>query len=58
MLSEEEWDRVYEKADAFLADFKALVRKYATKDDQELLYIMQDRTSVFSPYVWSDKTDA
>ena len=49
----------FEKAEAFLEEFKALVRKYVPdypEDDEtlELLYAIQDRTSCFSPYIWSD----
>jgi hypothetical protein len=67
-LSEEDLDKNQEQANAFARDFKALVRKYVPAypstesglDQKEqmrqsmLLYQMQDMTSVFSPFVWSD----
>lgn len=46
----------HDKAEAFLKDFRKLVHKYAgssyQKADVELLHMMQDRTSVFNPYIW------
>ena len=40
----------------FLLDFRKLVHRYAGKSypaaDTELLYMMQEKTSVFNPYIW------
>lgn len=50
-------DEKLDIADAFLQDFKALVRKYVPTDEEdwdELLYLLQERTSVFAPYIWDD----
>lgn len=51
-------DERYEKTQQFIKEFRDLVRKHAGTNfeaaDGDLLYMMQDRTSVFSPYIWSD----
>ena len=54
--TEEYYDEIHNKAEEFLKEFKTLVRKYVPKYDNsaELLDLMQERTSVFSPYIWSD----
>lgn len=51
-------ERQIETINAFHQDFKALVRKYMpqypTNDrDAGLLVEMQDRTSCYSPWIWS-----
>jgi hypothetical protein len=50
-------DEKLDKAEEFLEEFKTLVHKYAGSDyskaDPELLAMIQDRTSVFQPYLWS-----
>jgi len=51
-------DERYERAEAFVKEFRDLVHKHAgTADyqqaDPDLLAMLQDRTSVFNPYVWS-----
>ena len=62
MMNEDEMDKILDAAEAFLVEFKALVRKYvpeypiSDKEGQmELLHLMQDRTSCFAPYIWSDE---
>lgn len=62
-------DEQYERKDKFLVEFKALVRKHLRivpetpgwstvhPDDAELLGLMQDSTSLYSPYIWSDRED-
>lgn len=50
----------HNKAEKFITDFKKLVRSYVpeypeTDKDAELLDMIQDRTSCFNPYIWSDK---
>jgi hypothetical protein len=51
-------DKQLDKAEAFQAEFKVLVRKYVPattkEEDIDLLMLLQERTSVFNPYVWSD----
>jgi hypothetical protein len=47
----------HEQAECFIEEFRDLVRKYAktsrfSEADLELLYMLQDRTSVFNPYIW------
>lgn len=58
MDSEEESIARHEKAEAFGREFKALVRKFCPEPfaevDDHLLVMMQDRTSCYSPYIWSD----
>jgi hypothetical protein len=61
-MSEEEADDLHEKAQAFHAEFKVLVRKYVPTFPQdntsaEFLSMIQDRTSCFAPYIWSDDTE-
>ena len=51
-------DEKYQRADAFLEEFKTLVHKHAGSDifnkvDPELLAMLQDRTSCFQPYLWT-----
>ena len=53
-------ERNYEKANEFHERFKKLVRDYfkeypETEEDRELLAMIQDKTSCFSPYIWSDE---
>lgn len=51
-------DEKLDKADEFLAEFKLLVRKYVPDYDSaesDFVMMLQDRTSVYSPYIWSDK---
>lgn len=48
------------KAEEFQNEFAALVRKYLpeyprTPAEEDLLAMMQERTSCYSPYVWTDK---
>lgn len=52
-MTEEE----FQKLEDFNREFKALVRKYMpeyprTADQARFLGAMQDRTSVFSPFIW------
>lgn len=51
-------DERHEKAQQFIKEFRDLVRKHAGASfeaaDVDLLYMMQDMTSVFQPYIWSD----
>lgn len=69
-LTEKDWDEIHDKANAFSREFKALVRKYVPEPTMKvegfkivsvdhfnstLLAMMQDRTSVYCPYVWSDE---
>lgn len=60
-MTPEQLDEAYEKQDAFLKEFKALVRKYVPVYDddfaQELLPMLQDCTSCYQPYVWDDSPD-
>jgi hypothetical protein len=48
----------FELAERFSKDFRDLVRKYVPDRNAEgatdLLFMIGDRTSVFSPHVWSD----
>ena len=59
-MSEEEkdekyWDDVHNKVQEFHKEFKDLVRKYVPKYvHTDLLDMMQEKTSVYSPYIWSD----
>lgn len=50
-------DQKLDKAEEFLAEFKKLVHKHAGDNyafvDQDLLAMMQERTSVYQPYIWS-----
>ena len=50
-------DQKLDIADAFLEDFKELVHKHAGQKfeaaDPELLVFLQDRTSVYQPFIWS-----
>lgn len=44
----------------FNVEFKQLVRKYMpeypeTPERLDVLYAMQDRTSCFAPFIWSDE---
>lgn len=60
MLTEEDYDEIYEKVNAFHIEFKALVRKHLPKfptDEKgsELHTMIQERTSTFAPYIWSDE---
>ena len=52
-------DERHEIAERFVEDFRDLVHKHAGKiydeADTELLIMMQERTSVFNPYVWSEE---
>lgn len=52
------FDEKMDMRDAFAAEFKALVRKHIDTvpeaDKDEMKYILQDETSVFSPYIWDD----
>lgn len=55
-MSDQEWERLQ----MFKREFKALVRKYSpqypTTDEQaEFLAFMQDGTSCYSPWIWSDE---
>ena len=53
-------DQDFEKAEEFLKKFKDLVRSFVpvyTEESVDLLYLMQERTSVFNPYVWSDDAE-
>jgi len=57
--TEEDYERRHQKAEEFSVEFKALVRKYfpeypVNSFEMDLLYNIQDRTSCFSPYIWSD----
>jgi len=52
-------DAEWQKTQQFAAEFKALVRKYmpkspVTANEGDMLAFMQDKTSCYSPYVWSD----
>lgn len=55
------FDEKLDKAEAFQREFKALVRRYIPEypcqdaDNLEVLYLMQDKTSCFTPYIWSDE---
>lgn len=55
-MTSEELSDLLDHADSFLDDFKVLVHKYAGDDysqaDPHLLTLMQERTSVFQPYIW------
>lgn len=58
-MPEDELDAVYEKAQAFHEEFRHLVRKYMPKepdseDDGLLLMMMQERTSVYNPWIWAE----
>lgn len=64
MLTEEEDEQNHEKAQQFAEDFAKLVRKYiptpirdCTPVEENLLARMQDMTSCYSPYVWSEEFD-
>lgn len=57
-----DYDKEHQRLNEFHAEFKALVRKYVptypTEPEDysvEFLADMQDRTSVYSPYIWSDE---
>ena len=51
-------DEEFEKVEAFLAEFKALVRKYVPDYNGEesvmMLMWLQEKTSVYNPYIWSN----
>lgn len=56
-----DWDKAHDEVNKFHEEFKALVRKYVPKYPEsaqdyevELLAMMQDKTSVYGPYIWSD----
>lgn len=54
-----EIDERFLKAEAFEEEFKQLVRRYVLSFpdndfDMVMLHMLQERTSCFSPYVWSD----
>lgn len=52
------FDEQNEAVEGFLEEFKALVRKYVPKYDKDgidLLYRLQEKTSVFNPYIWNDE---
>ncbi len=53
-------DARFDAAEQFLYEFKALVRKYVPDYNApgaiDMLYMLSDRTSVFSPFIWSDHT--
>lgn len=53
--SEEEEERIHEHVQQFAKEFAQLVRKFAPTYDPNLVAMMQDMTSCFSPYVWSDE---
>ena len=52
---EDEEERVHEHVQQFAKEFAQLVRKFAPTYDPNLVAMMQDMTSCFSPYVWSDE---
>lgn len=59
-MTTEELDWAHEQAEDFVRRFKALVREFFPeypRDDEvrmALLFMCQDRTSMFSAYIWSD----
>lgn len=62
-MDEEDWEKEHKRLEAFTADFAKLVRKYMPvwpdprSPEMEFLYRMQERTSCFNPYVWSEEMD-
>lgn len=40
---------------AFAVEFKDLVRRYADYHNPQMLAQMQDKTSVYSPWIWEDR---
>ena len=56
-----DYDETHEHVQAFAEEFAKLVRKFsptfADGNHNNLLVRMQDQTSCFSPYVWSEKFD-
>ena len=50
-------DELHEKLQEFSVDFAKLVRKYCPKYDPEYVTLLQERTSCFNPYVWSEEFD-
>lgn len=54
-------DEKLDLVEAFTRDFALLVRSYMARvegteaDKTEVLYMLQDNTSCFQPYVWSDE---
>jgi len=63
-LDWDKFDELYNKSEQFIKDFKSLVRKYVPKYPTkqydpgfELLSMMQDRVSVYNPYVWSNDNE-
>jgi hypothetical protein len=58
-VTSEELDELFDKRDAFADEFKALVRKYMPQSPQngresQLLAMLQEQTSCYSPWIWSD----
>jgi hypothetical protein len=58
-VTSEELDELFDKRDAFADEFKALVRKYMPQYPQngresQLLAMLQEQTSCYSPWIWSD----
>ena len=51
-------NKLLDRADEFLLEFRALVHKYAGNDyakaDLLLLTLLQERTSVFNPFIWPE----
>jgi len=56
-MTEQEWIAIHNKASTFSDEFALLVRKYAPyySGNEQLLHLMQEKTSVFSPFVWNER---
>jgi hypothetical protein len=55
-----EYGQIHETIGKFHDEFKELVRKYVptypnAEQSTAFLYMIQDKTSCFSPFVWSDE---